>query len=72
METVDAVQRGHRNILFGVLWLVGGTIVTAVSYGSAASAGGGRYVIAWGAIVFGALQAIRGLAQALTDRRSAA
>jgi hypothetical protein len=40
-----------------------GLVVTAWTYQSAANAGGGRYVVAWGAIVFGAIQLFRGLMQ---------
>jgi hypothetical protein len=49
-----------RNMLVGGLWCVGGIVVTWVTY-SAASSGGGSYVVAWGAIIFGALRFFRGL-----------
>jgi hypothetical protein len=49
-----------RQMLYGVLWAVGGTLVTIFTY-SAASSGGGTYVIAWGAIIFGIVDFIRGL-----------
>jgi hypothetical protein len=45
--------------LYGGLWCVGGIIVTAVTY--SAASGGGSYVVAWGAILFGAIQFFRGL-----------
>jgi hypothetical protein len=48
-----------RRMLYGVLWAVGGTIVTVASY-EAASAGG-TYIIAWGAILFGIIDFLRGL-----------
>lgn len=51
-------EKAKRNMLFGALWCVGGIIVTALTY--QAASGGGRYVIAWGAILFGAVQFIRG------------
>ena len=51
---------GKQDMLYGALWCIGGTVVTAVTY-SAASSGGGTYVVAWGAIVFGAIQFFRGL-----------
>jgi hypothetical protein len=41
------------------LWCVGGTIVTIVTY--QAASGGGTYMVAWGAIVFGGIQFLRGL-----------
>ena len=52
---------GGRDMLVGALWCVGGIVVTVASYGAAASnPGGGRYVVAYGAIIFGAIQFIRG------------
>jgi len=51
-----------RNMVVGGLWCVGGIVVTAVTY-SQASSGGGRYVMAWGAILFGGIQFVRGLLQ---------
>lgn len=54
-------EAGRKNMLYGGLWCVGGIIVTAVTYGAAG--GGGSYVVAWGAIIFGAIQFFRGLAQ---------
>ncbi len=55
---------GNKDMLFGALWLFGGIIVTAVTY-SSASSGGGRYVVAYGAIIFGAIQFIRGIVRSL-------
>lgn len=52
-------SQADKDILFGSLWLAGGTIVTVVSMSSAS--GGGRYIITWGAILFGAIQLIKGL-----------
>ncbi len=52
--------KANKDMLWGAVWCIGGTIVTAATY-SAASNGGGRYVVAWGAIVFGGIQFIRGL-----------
>ena len=51
---------GKKNMIFGALWAVGGTVVTIGSY-SAVSEGGGRYVVAWGAVIFGVIQFFRGL-----------
>jgi hypothetical protein len=55
-------EAGRRNMLMGALWFFGGLIVTIVTL--AAASGGGTYIIAWGAIVFGAIQFFRGYAQA--------
>lgn len=61
-------QAGQRNMLFGAIWFLGGVAVTVASYNAAAGgAGGGRYVIAWGAIVFGAIQFVRGMVQAARE-----
>jgi hypothetical protein len=56
---------GVRNMLFGALWCVGGTVVTAVTYQSASP--GGHYIIAWGAVLFGAIQFLRGLFQTVSN-----
>lgn len=53
-------SRANKDMLFGALWCVGGLIVTAVTYSSAS--GGGTYVVAWGAIIFGAIQFFKGVA----------
>ena len=51
---------GVRKIIFGCCWFFGGIFVTVATY-SAASNGGGTYVVAWGAILFGAIDIIRGI-----------
>jgi hypothetical protein len=51
-----------RSMAIGALFCIGGIIVTAATYNAAASnPGGGRYVVAWGAVIFGGLQFFRGL-----------
>jgi hypothetical protein len=51
-----------RKMLFGGLWCVGGTAVTLGTYEAAAAGNGhGGYVVAWGAVIFGAIQFVRGL-----------
>lgn len=53
-----------KNMLFGALWCIGGTVITVWTYQAAANnPGGGSYVVAWGAIIFGAIQFFRGLMQ---------
>lgn len=52
--------RANKDMLYGALWCIGGIVVTAVTYSSAS--GGGTYVVAWGAILFGAIQFFKGLA----------
>jgi hypothetical protein len=46
-------------MLDGALWCGGGILVTGLTYSMASS--GGTYIIAWGAIVIGAIQFLRGL-----------
>ena len=53
-------ERASKDMIFGALWCMGCIIVTAVTYQAACD--GGTYVIAWGAILFGAIQFIKGLA----------
>ncbi|MDB5311984.1 MAG: hypothetical protein JWO38_6186 [Gemmataceae bacterium] len=50
-----------RSEFYGGLWCVGGIVVTVGSFLAAATAGGGTYVVAWGAIVFGGIQFLRGM-----------
>jgi hypothetical protein len=54
-------QAARKNMAIGSIWCIGGTLVTALTY--QAASGGGHYVIAWGAIIFGAIQFLGGLAQ---------
>ena len=54
-------EAGRKNMVYGALWCIGGIVVTVVTYRAASS--GGTYVVAWGAIVFGAIQFFRGLVQ---------
>lgn len=58
---------GKKNMGYGVLWFIGGVIVTAISYSSAAnSPAGGTYYIFGGAIFWGAIQFLNGLYQYIT------
>jgi len=49
-----------KHVGFGALWLIGGSLFTAITY-SAASSGGGTYVVAYGAIIVGAVEFFWGL-----------
>lgn len=53
-------KRANKDMLYGALWCIGGTVITVATY-SAASNGGGRYFVAWGAILYGAIQFFKGL-----------
>lgn len=48
-----------KALLKGLAWLIGGILVTFFSY--QAAAGGGTYFVMYGAVIFGGIQAIRGL-----------
>lgn len=52
-------HQSNRNMLFGALWLVGGIVVTAITYSVAEP--GGTYVVAWGAIAYGLYKLFIGL-----------
>jgi hypothetical protein len=53
---------GNRNMLIGGAVCLIGILITFFSFASASS-GGGRFILAWGAIIFGGLQFIRGYLQ---------
>jgi len=58
---------GQKLMLYGFLWCVGGIVVTVVSYSIASSSSsGGTYFVAWGAVLFGGWQMIKGLYKFLT------
>lgn len=54
-------EAGNKNMLYGALWCVGGLLVTILTYSAASD--GGTYVVAWGAVIFGAIQFVQGLIQ---------
>ncbi len=54
---------GLKNAGIGALWCIGGTVVTVLTI--AAAAHGGTFIVAWGAILFGAIQAVMGLVRSL-------
>jgi hypothetical protein len=57
-------RAGRRNVISGTAVCVLGLLVTAVTYVVAASSpGGGPYVIAWGVVLVGVVQLLRGLGQ---------
>lgn len=47
-----------RHMLHGLLWLVGGLAVTLGTYHAAGA--GGVFFVAWGAVLFGAIDFLRG------------
>ena len=52
-------NKASKDMLYGAIWCVGGIVVTVVTM--SAASGGGRYVVAWGAILFGGIQFVKGL-----------
>ena len=54
-------EAARKNMLYGALWCIGGIVTTVWTY--AAASGDGTYIVAWGAIIFGAIQFFRGFSQ---------
>lgn len=61
-NTAGATGGGNASMWIGGIICLVGIVVTVGSF-LAAGEGGGRYYIAWGAIVFGGIQFFRGLSQ---------
>lgn len=60
------VDNGQSDMVIGGLWFLGGTLVTGCTYAMASGqSGGGSYVVAWGAILFGGLQFLAGLIRSM-------
>ncbi|WP_295990413.1 hypothetical protein [uncultured Alistipes sp.] len=59
----EALCRARRDVRYGLLWCLGGLAVTLGSYWFAEE--GGKYLMATGAIVWGAIQALRGVVNLL-------
>ncbi len=57
---VPSERSGSGDMALGAIICLVGIIITAASYSSAS--GGGTYVVAWGAIVFGAVRFFKGMA----------
>lgn len=51
--------QSRRRMLYGFVWAAGGTAVTIGTYEAASE--GGVFFIAWGAIIFGIVDFLRGL-----------
>ena len=58
-QPAAALAAAKKNILIGLLWCVGGLAFSFISY--YLTEAGGRYVIATGAVLWGAWQAVTGL-----------
>ncbi|HMR74689.1 MAG TPA: hypothetical protein PKD61_06245 [Polyangiaceae bacterium] len=58
-ERVSAQRDKDR--LYGGLWLAAGLAVTVFSYMGAEGSGGGRYVLAWGPMLYGGYRLLKSL-----------
>lgn len=59
-----------RHMIFGGMIFVVGLVITFGSYAAASeSNGGGRFVMAWGAILFGAIRFLYGLVKLSSGSR---
>lgn len=66
---IDIHSRHMKNALLGLMWCVGGSVVTFYTYQQAmANPMGGKYLVAWGAVVFGFFQFVSGLTGLITNR----
>ena len=55
-------KAGRKDMIWGALWFIGGSLVTLITYSNASSSpSGGRYTVAYGAIIFGLIQFFRGV-----------
>jgi hypothetical protein len=64
LTTGKGKSRINGNMLIGAAICIAGIVITIVTFSYAAKIGGGTYIVAWGAILFGALQFLKGAAQA--------
>ena len=55
-------ESGSSDVVLGLVLIVIGVLITAVTYGSA-SKSGGTYLVAYGPIIVGVIKLFRGLAR---------
>ena len=66
---IDINSRHLKNMIFGLVWCVGGSVVTLYTYQQAmANPMGGKYILAWGAVIIGFFQFLSGLTGMITNR----
>jgi hypothetical protein len=58
-------KKYKKHLILGLLWMIGGGTLTLVTYNAASP--GGTYFIFWGAIIWGAIDFIRGAVGWLRD-----
>jgi hypothetical protein len=51
--------KGERGVMFGVLWILFGIVMTVISYSMTSAYGGGIYFLYWGAAAYGVYRIIR-------------
>ena len=56
---VSHTEKANHDMMVGGLWFFGGLAVTSFTF--LAASGGGSYMVAWGAILFGGIQFFRGV-----------
>src|SRR5262245_14534288 len=61
----------RRNMAIGGVVFAIGLIITLATFAAASGPGGGRYIVAWGAIIWGAIQFCQGASQASAARQAA-
>jgi hypothetical protein len=67
---VEAKRRDiNGRTLSGFLLFAVGIVITAATYTGAESTGG-PYIVAWGAVVYGLMQFVRGIRELIRDRRA--
>ncbi|MBX7154290.1 MAG: hypothetical protein K1X91_04970 [Bacteriodetes bacterium] len=59
-QTVNTQEEANSMITKGLLFLVGGILITGITYASA-SEGGGTYFVMYGPIIYGVITLVRGL-----------
>jgi hypothetical protein len=65
-----ARKRALRQTAIGLALVVAGVVVTAVTYGGAASSpSGGTYAVAWGPVLFGIIATVRGFSALRHSRK---
>jgi hypothetical protein len=63
---VKSQNSSQHDMLVGGVFCIGGILVTAITY-SAAAQSGGSYFVAWGAILFGGIQFLKGAFRAMGE-----
>jgi hypothetical protein len=61
VSNTSARDEANRNMLVGGILCGGGILVTAMTMAASSGPGGGPYIVAWGAILFGGIRFIRGV-----------